>query len=150
MSASGPAAPGPSVTCAIPLAKLTSAAWTPGCLASVRCTRTAQEPQVMPCAEESSAAKSGPDRSPDGVPASTVSATAGDLVTLLLDRGGQRVTGDRRVVVADPDLPGRHIDIGRAHARQRARRPSIAFLHVSQEISGTKIVTAVTTPPPAA
>jgi len=54
------------VTCAIPLAKLTSA-WTPGCLASVRRTRTAQEPQVKPCTEKSSAARSGPDRSAAGV-----------------------------------------------------------------------------------
>src|SRR5712671_4836709 len=123
MSASWPAAPGPSTTCAIPLAKLTSAACTPGCLASVRCTRTAQEPQVIPCTEKSSAARSGPDRSAAGVPVSTVSATGGDLVTLLLDRGGQRVTGDRDLVEVHPDLPGGHVDLRLADARQRPQRP---------------------------
>src|SRR5882762_7666898 len=106
MSASGPAAPGPSVTCAIPLAKLTSAARTPGCLASVFCTRAAQDPQVMPCTVKSSAGRPGPAPAARDVPAASVSLTAGDLVPLPLDRGLQLRAGSHGLVVAHPDLAG--------------------------------------------
>src|SRR5712691_4571214 len=122
ISASRLAPPGPGTTRAIPLAKLTSAACTPGCRDSVRCTRAAQEPQVMPCTVKSSAGRAGAASAAGDVPVASVSLTAGDHIALLLDRGVQRGAGDHGLVVAHPDLPCRHVDVGGEHAGQRAQR----------------------------
>src|SRR5260370_42157827 len=102
-----PAPPRPGTTCAIPLAKLTSAACTPGCLASIFCTRAAHEPHVMPCTVKSSAGQPGAG----SVLATAASATAAGLVPLLFDGGVQRRTGDHGLVVRHPDPAGRHTPV---------------------------------------
>src|SRR5260370_17938085 len=119
MSASRSAPPRPGTTCAIPLAKLTAAACTPGCLASTFCTRAAHEPHVMPCTVKSSAGQPGAG----SVPATAVSATAADLIPLLFDGGVQRRTGDHGLVVGHPDPPARHVHVAGPHPRHPAHRP---------------------------
>src|SRR5260370_23592134 len=114
MSASRSAPPRPGTTCAIPLAKLTAAACTPGCLASIFCTRAAHEPHVMPCTVKSSAGQPGAG----SVLATAVSATGANLVPLLFNGGVQRRTGDHALVVSHPDPAGPPVPLGGPHAPQ--------------------------------
>src|SRR6266536_5832294 len=110
-------ATGPSGTIrARPVAKFTSARVTPGCRPSTRWTRTAQDPQVMPCTSKST----GSVR-PGGAWLRAVSVISrhphvwavllgGNLVALLGDRLDQTSAVDGGLVVGHRHRPGGDVD----------------------------------------
>src|SRR5215207_8687627 len=114
----------PGTTRALPVAKFTSAPATPGCRPSTRWTRTAHEPQVMPCTSKSNRPMSvgavGSRVVVGHVYLSPLVPTAeglpgGNLVPLLLDRLDQVATLNRRVVVGHRDRPSGDVNGGALH-----------------------------------
>src|SRR5215218_14662 len=117
-------------TRALPVAKFTSALATPGWRPSTRWTRTAHEPQVMPCTSKFNRPVSAGAAGARVVSVMPVASRlpdwplpAGDLVPLLLDRLDQVAAVDRGVVVGHRHRPCWDVDGGALDATDGGQGP---------------------------